>query len=65
MEPLRERSEPLRKRDTPRTYMSLITQICCADWLRRLRYAIRAFELLSILRNWRQITADFVSFYAG
>lgn len=36
MEPSRERSEPLRKRDTPRTYMSLITQICCADLLCRL-----------------------------
>lgn len=74
MEPLRERSEPLRKkRHSSDVYVPYyadllrrsVAQICCADWLRRLRYAIRAFELLSILRNWRQITADFVSFYAG
>ncbi len=70
MEPLRERSEPLRKK----RHSSDVYVPYYADLLRRfavqigyadLRYAIRAFELLSILRNWRQITADFVSFYAG
>lgn len=65
MEPLRERSEPLRKK----RHSSDVYVPYYADLLRRLvtqiGYAIRAFELLSILRNWRQITADFVPFYAG
>lgn len=57
MEPLRERSEPLRKkRHSSDVYVPCyadwlrrsVAQIGYADWLRRWRYAIHAFKLLSI-----------------